>query len=131
MNLLMYELQDCQRDAWKSHLKYECKLLADYELLLLLRAPLRLLCRRAKGSLNNRQLDAIQKLGSHSDNYREASNKWGEIVSSSEKKNCWVYLIVRRTFKACLAWGYWFQRPDTYCRALKQADGIGVARVVH
>lgn len=119
------------RDAWKSHLKNEYKLLADYELLLLLRALLRLLYRRANGSLNNRQLDAIQKFGSYSDNYHEASNKWEEIISSRKKKNFWAYLIARRTFKVCLAWGYRFQRPDTHYRALKQAGGIRVARVVH
>lgn len=81
----MYELQDCQRNAWKSHHKYECKLLADHELLLTPRALLRLLCRRANGSLGDRLWDAIQKLDSHSDDYREASNKWDEIVSSSKK----------------------------------------------
>jgi len=76
---------DCQRNAWKSYYKYECKLLADHELLLLQRALLRLLCRRANGSLSDRLWDAIQRLGSHSDDYREASNKWEEIVSSSKK----------------------------------------------
>ncbi len=41
-----------------------------------------------------------------------------------------IHRVVRVRDEDLLTWGYRFQRLDTYCRALEQADGIGVARVV-
>jgi len=61
-------------------IKYECKLLADQQLGLLPHALIRLLCRRANGSLSDQQWDAIQKLESHLDFFRDKSDKWDEIV---------------------------------------------------
>jgi hypothetical protein len=84
-NLLIRKSQDCQRNAWRAYHKYECKLLANQQLELLPRALIRLLYRRANGSLSDRQWDAIQKLGSHVDFYRDASDKWGDIVSCSKR----------------------------------------------
>ena len=84
-NLLMRKSQDCQRNAWRAYHKYECKLLANQHLKLLPRALIRLLCRRANSSLSDQQWDAIQKLGSHLDFYRDASDKWDEIVLWSKR----------------------------------------------
>lgn len=43
------------------------------------------MCRRANGCLSDQQWNAIQKLESRLDCYRDASKKWDDIVSSSKK----------------------------------------------
>ena len=77
-------LQFCQRKAWKSHHKAECKIFAEEHIEdVTIRAIIRLLCMRKLGTLNDNQWHWVNKMQSHVEYYDQSDPELGRTISDA------------------------------------------------
>ena len=76
--------QSCQRKAWKSHHKAECKIYAEEHIEdVIVRATIRLLCMRKLGTLNDNQWHWVNRMQSHVEDYNRSDPEFGRTISEA------------------------------------------------
>ena len=77
-------LKSCQRNAWKSHRKAECKIFAKERIEdMIVRATIRLLCMRKLGTLNDNQWHWVNRMQSHMEEYYQSNPELGRTISEA------------------------------------------------
>ena len=77
-------LQSCQRKAWKSHHKAECKIFAEEHIEdFIIRATIRLLCIRKLGTLNDDQWHWVNRMQSHVEDYYQSDPELERTISEA------------------------------------------------